>query len=326
MFNTSTQRRFWILDGTETIQEHQITANQKFIEQLRKRGPNHHHGEFLTHTEESTLLIYYSQYVYELCRKFRPAVPMGVIGTSLTYFKRFYLHTSVMEFHPYYMAYLCVYLACKVDEYTVSIDQFMGQVVGSPNPHIQMFIIDNELLLIQKLSFHLTVHSPFRPMEGLIIDLKTHSTITGIEDVEEYRAKADKFLSRSLLTDVGLLYSPSQIAMSALYTCIGKPFGNYLRHVANGDDDKLNTVLQKLDAIKTMVASFRISNESEVKAVETKLSMCRDAEHDPSSDDYHARERGRKEAKDEQKKRKYQELCSMQEDEVKMLTYVSDGE
>ena len=33
-------------------------------------------------------------------------------------------------------------------------------------------ILNNELLLMQQLNYNLTVHNPFRPVEGLIIDIK----------------------------------------------------------------------------------------------------------------------------------------------------------
>jgi len=323
MFNQSTQRKFWILESAEQIQECQIIANQTYIDKRRKMNTTQSHsGENLTNKEEKILLIYYSQYLYDLCRKFRPPVPMGVIGTSMTYFKRFYLHTSVMEFHPYHVAYLCIYLAFKVDEYTVSIDQFMAQVMSVPNPQLQMFIIDNELLLIQKLKFHLTVHSPFRPMEGLIIDFKTKSNITGIENVEQYRPNAEKFLAKSLLTDVCLLYTPSQIALTALCYAIGKPFKIYLDMLTNADN--LTNLISKLEMIKATVLNFRFPTESDVKSVENKLKICRDPENDPTSERYHERENTRKEAKEMQKKKKYQELCDMQKDEVKMLAYLSD--
>ena len=34
------------------------------------------------------------------------------------------------------------------------------------------FILGHELLVMQQLNFQLTVHNPFRPLEGLLIDLK----------------------------------------------------------------------------------------------------------------------------------------------------------
>lgn len=161
-------------------------------------------------------------------------------------------------------------------------------------------------------------------MEGLLIDLKTKSNITGIENLEQYRPNAEKFLSKCLLTDVCLLYTPSQIALTALYYVIGKPFKNYLQHVSN--DESIDTIVTKMEAIKSTVLNFRFPNESDVKSIETKLKICRDPENDPYSERYHERENTRKEAKEMQKKRKYQELCDMQKEEVKMLAYVSDGE
>ena len=49
--------------------------------------------------------------------------------------------------------------------------QFIGNCKGD-REHIADVIVSQELLLMEHLHFHLTVHNPFRPLEGLIIDLK----------------------------------------------------------------------------------------------------------------------------------------------------------
>jgi len=36
-------------------------------------------------------------------------------------------------------------------------------------------VLSQELLLMQMLYYHLTVHSPYRPVEGLLIDIKVHT-------------------------------------------------------------------------------------------------------------------------------------------------------
>ena len=144
-----------------------------------------------------------------------------------------------------------------------------------------------QLLLLKKLQFHLTVHSPFRPLEGFIIDIKVHRVHThtcthmhththtcththarthththmhthahthacththaqaharthththahtrtgtrthtliallsslqtrspGIVNPDQFRKAADSFLVKSLSSDVGLLYPPSQVS------------------------------------------------------------------------------------------------------------------
>lgn len=69
----------------------------------------------------------------------------------------------------------CAYLSCKVDEFNVSSTQFVANLVQeSPagQERVAEQILEYELLLIQQLNFHLVVHNPYRPMEGLLIDLK----------------------------------------------------------------------------------------------------------------------------------------------------------
>ena len=73
-------------------------------------------------------------------------------------------------------------------------------------------ILNNELLLMQELRFHLTVHNPYRALEGLLIDIKTRINL----DVESWRSEIDQFLGRVYLTNSILIYSPSQIALAAI--------------------------------------------------------------------------------------------------------------
>lgn len=82
-------------------------------------------------------------------------------------------------FHPFRSFHLhrltCAYLSCKVDEFNVSSTQFVGNLVQeSPAGQERVLeqILEYELLLIQQLNFHLVVHNPYRPLEGLLIDLK----------------------------------------------------------------------------------------------------------------------------------------------------------
>ena len=57
----------------------------------------------------------------------------------------------------------------------MSSTQFVGNLLQeSPAGQERALeqILEFELLLIQQLNFHLVVHTPYRPMEGLLIDLK----------------------------------------------------------------------------------------------------------------------------------------------------------
>lgn len=65
----------------------------------------------------------------------------------------------------------CVYLACKVEEFNVSISQFVSNIKGDREKASDI-ILNNELLLMLHLNYNLTIHNPYRPVEGLLIDIK----------------------------------------------------------------------------------------------------------------------------------------------------------
>lgn len=65
----------------------------------------------------------------------------------------------------------CVYLATKVEEFNVSISQFVANVKGDREKATEI-ILNHELLLMQQLNFDLAVYNPYRPVEGFLIDIK----------------------------------------------------------------------------------------------------------------------------------------------------------
>ena len=109
-------------------------------------------------------------------------------------------------------------------------------------------ILNNELLLMQELRFHLTVHNPYRALEGLLIDMKTRHSL----DVDSWRPEIDQFLGHVYLTNSILIYSPSQIALAAIIHAASK-----LQHnVDNYVTDKLFQG-QTQEAIRHIITCVR---------------------------------------------------------------------
>lgn len=122
-----------------------------------------------------------------------------------------------------------MYLAAKVEEFNVSIQQFVANVKGDRNKATEI-ILSNELLLMQELNYNLTVHNPFRPIEGFLIDIKTRSKM---ENPDRLRKGIDEFLDRSFLTDACLIYAPSQIALAAVLHAASKEQENLDSYVTD---------------------------------------------------------------------------------------------
>ncbi|XP_059225918.1 LOW QUALITY PROTEIN: cyclin-H-like [Stomoxys calcitrans] len=194
MYPLSSQKKYWTFSNLDQLMnEWRLKRNQKFIETHGAQLNEQQRQElFLDATEEHLLLKQYEIYLNDFCRRFEPAMPKCVVGTVIHYFKRFFLHNSAMDYHPKEILATCVYLACKVEEFNVSIGQFVGNIKGNRNKAMDI-ILSNELLLMQHLNYYLTIHNPYRPVEGFLIDIKTRSSMI---NPERLRPHIDSFIHR----------------------------------------------------------------------------------------------------------------------------------
>ncbi|XP_029017796.1 cyclin-H [Betta splendens] len=278
MFHNSSQRKYWIFRSEEELEQMRRKANQKFRNKLLESGKSGvRESMFLERHEEDMLFRYYERRLLDLCNAFKPAMPKSVVGTAIMYFRRFYLNNSIMEYHPRIIMLTCAYLSCKVDEFNVSSAQFVGnllQETPAGQERVLEQILEYELLLIQQLNFHLVVHNPYRPMEGLLIDLKTR--YPALESPESLRKNVDDFLTQAAMTDAGLLFPPSQIALTAILNSAsraGLSMESYLTESLSLKEDK-ETLLKMYDSMRRMKAllnQYELPKAEEVNVYKQKL-------------------------------------------------------
>lgn len=285
MFPTSTQKKFWTFSDEVDVARAREKANINFTE---KHGEDMSRDEqfnfFLTPIEERLILRQYELQLRDFCRRFQPTQPRCVYATASHYFKRFYLKCSPMDFHPKEILVTCVYLACKVEEFNVSIVQFVANIRGD-REKASAIILANELLLMQVLNYHLTIHNPHRAVEGLMIDIKTRSHM---KDPERLRPHIDEFIDRLFLTDACLLYSPSQLALAAVLHAVSKLQENLDQYVTeiligNSGPDIMTNIIEAVRKIRTMVKTIEPLPRETIKTLEKKLEKCRNQENNPDS-------------------------------------------
>ncbi|XP_066249135.1 cyclin-H [Euwallacea similis] len=289
MFPSSSQRKYWMFESEDELNSLRETANAKYIQlQGRSYGDASKANFFLTPEEERVMVKKFQLNLRDFCKRFQPAMPRCVMGTAFHYFKRFYITNSVMNFHPKEIMVTCVYLSCKVEEFNVSIQQFVANIKGDREKATDI-ILNNELLLMEQLNFHLAIHNPFRPVEGLLIDIKTRGSL---HDPERLRQGTEQFLERALLTDSILLYSPSQVALAAILHAASKLQENLDSYVTevlfgNGGRDKLEVLIDAVRAIRSMEKTADSApDKSYIKILDKKLDKCRNPENNPDSDIY----------------------------------------
>ncbi|XP_023690563.1 cyclin-H isoform X2 [Paramormyrops kingsleyae] len=243
MYHNSSQKKFWTFENEECLEKLRFQSNQKFRAKVRGSGKELKgldESSFLNPFEEDVLFRHYERRLLEFCANFKPVMPKSVVGTAAMYFRRFYLHNSVMEYHPRIIMLTCAYLACKVDEFNVSSSQFVGNLPETAAGQEKALeqILEYELLLIQQLNFHLVVHNPYRPLEGFLIDLKI------------------------ALTAVLNSASRAGITMeSYLAECLG----------LKDDKETLCKMIDLMRRIKNLLKKYELPNSDEVNMYKQKL-------------------------------------------------------
>jgi len=266
-------------------------VNKKYVSTHSSANKNSS-GEklnYLSSEEEQDVLRYFEVKLAEFCAKFKPPMPRGVIGTSFHYFKRFYLRNSIMDYHPKEILVTAIYLACKVEEFNVSIGKFVENIPGNRERAARV-ILNNELLLLQELQFNLTIHNPWRPMEGLIIDLKTRCKHLDKDNIDSMRPDIEAFINQVFLTDAALIYSPSQIALAAIIHAASRQKQNldsYVTELLFGGQgtDAIRTIVTCVRQIRVMVKNMKEPVRN-IKALCDRLEACRNQDNNPDSAAY----------------------------------------
>ncbi|XP_042230157.1 cyclin-H-like [Homarus americanus] len=298
MYGSSTQFQSWTFKDEHELAKLRFQVNCDFIEKFGKNMANMERVQhFLTTEEEHLMVRSYEHSLREFCKKFRDPrdsrirMLPSVTTTAQHYFKRFYLYNSVMDYHPKEILVTCVYLACKIEEFFVTINDFVYNVRGDKKKAAEI-ILNNELQLTQELQFHLIIHQPFRPVEGLLIDIKTR--FPQLRDPERLRPYIEEFLEKVNLTDAILLYAPGQIALAAVTNAVsrlGENLDHYVTDILFPDEQKqhLSVLIEAVRKIKKMVKNAEPPLADAVRReIEAKLEKCRNQQNNPNSSQYRA--------------------------------------
>ncbi|KAK6726409.1 hypothetical protein RB195_004620 [Necator americanus] len=214
MYSTSTQKREWTF-SKEEIEEKRRLANESFRNKQRELLQPGEEAIFLTVEEEAQMIAVVESAAIRFSDTFRPCMWPSVRWTAYAYFKRLFLGWSVMEASPKIVMMACFYLAMKVEEFYVTIDEFVANLKSGTPEQNTTRILGLEPEIMRALRYQITIHSPFRPFEGHLVEMKARMLLLNF-NVEAIREPADQFFRKALLSDVMLMYPPSQIALAAL--------------------------------------------------------------------------------------------------------------
>lgn len=164
----------------------------------------------VTSDEEIKLVNFYAKKVLVIAQHLN--LPTEVIATSIIFFKRFYLENSVMEIDPKTIVHTTIFLACKSENYFISVDSFAKKAKSNKDT-----ILNNEFKILESIKFNLLNHHPYKPLHGFFLDIQ--SVLQNKVDINymgQIYDKCKKRITDALLTDVTFYFTPPQITLAVL--------------------------------------------------------------------------------------------------------------
>lgn len=187
---------------TKYIEDKQDILSERELQTIQSKATP------LTPEEELKLVGFYTKKVQVIAQHLN--LPTEVVATSIIFFKRFYLENSVMEYDPKDLVHTTIFLACKSENYFMSVDSFANKAKSKKDE-----ILKYEFKLLESLKFTLFNHHPYKPLHGFFLDIQ--NVLHGKVDLN-YMGKiydrTKKKITDALLTDVVYHFTPPQITLA----------------------------------------------------------------------------------------------------------------
>lgn len=295
-FDDSSHKLRWMLSPTQ-LGKRREECHARAVLRGQQANSGSSSVPSISPEEELLLLRYYQAQLVAICAKLH--MPTRVQCAALTYFKRFYLSYSTMEFDPRNIMLTCIYTASKVEEHYISAEDFCKQLEQKPSA-----VLRNETALLQGLGFDLIVHSPYKALAGLFQELTRlcaerpsaldASLISSLEPATRSRARgsATSAVDALMLSDAPLLHPPGQLALAALKSgfracnlnfssfllCAIKNAVQHMKVDSSHVEARLRELQRNLDDIDQLgMAGTRKVSTQDASAVDRKLREWRNA-------------------------------------------------
>ncbi|GAO46460.1 hypothetical protein G7K_0691-t1 [Saitoella complicata NRRL Y-17804] len=294
-------------------------VEEKNVESATTNGDGDANGEggirveCLTPEEEQVLVDFYADRVYKTTAIFKdeaknPLLAAHIRATAVTFFKRFYLRNSVMDYHPKQILFTCIFFATKSENLWIGgIDTFCRIVSGAnKRPVTPAEVLTHEFLLCQSLSFAFTVHHPYRALHGLYLDLQQTLPNIPVGELGKWYDTAKTVINKTICSDAQFLYTPPQIAMTAYLTADTERFTLYLTSKITNDAER-EQVSSQLTKCREYLKKWVVPTLAQATAVDKKLHYCKNPDKDPNSALFRKRKADEAQHDEERKMRKVKE-------------------
>lgn len=282
-YRESSQYKRWTL-STETLSQRRQAANSSTIETIRRNleeevklsgKPSDKAPDFPNAEEELLIVNYYATKVFDTGAVFN--LPSHLKATAAAYLKRFYLSKSPLQYHPKSIMITSLFLATKTCEHHIDLETFVSRL---PKQSFTS-VLEHEFLISSTIDFDFVHWSAYRPLYGFILDMENELTNDKsqqfpLTDINKTHDTAKALINSCAWSDLPFLYSPSHLALAALYNSNDSLLRHYvkLKNLEN-----LMPEIEDIAQIMTEVSNTRFDTPeimAKVKATDRKLYYSKD--------------------------------------------------
>lgn len=166
-----------------------------------------------------------------------------VVATAAMLYQRFFVSNSVLLFDPKVMMVAAVFLATKTEDSMATTKDLEIASESMQAPVKTVDIVSAEVHLIAGVHFDLHCFHPYKTLESLTEDVRSHLKKAG-----EHRVSPDwktiydaarKLIDESLVQkDVALLYTPSFIGLASLVKAAADAIGKFKENHSDDSDQE----------------------------------------------------------------------------------------
>lgn len=187
-YKGSTQETSWLMSAND-LSKRRAAARSRHVA-----------GENLSPEEDAMLRRHHERRILRFIT--RIGFPEKVAATAITYFKRFFLDRSVLEYNPSVIALSSLYAALKVEEVHLPIEDLISRFneiingvklkapddssLGTPTANGTAVLVDmhcvltTELSFLSLLRFHLICYHPYRSLLAVADKIKASDKLTSL--------------------------------------------------------------------------------------------------------------------------------------------------
>ena len=201
-----------IISSNKDNQHYNYDQNTEFKRYINPK-------KLLTLEKEKILIVNYSNKLIKILNS-QKQKSTSLKNNSISYFRRFYLKKSILDYDPLYLMAASFFLGAKVAQKNLQIQEIEKRfpiIKGA-----EKILFEYEFYLVTILDYEFFVYNPYQALLGFIFTLEQKEFFLAQNsqnyvNPNEFKEECMALIDKMYLTDNIFLFSYSEIALASIF-------------------------------------------------------------------------------------------------------------